>query len=193
MQSVWKSEVESDLIGKLEPVVIDLGYELRDLSLLEGGRSVIRVTIDHLKLEDASQTKLQDGTGEDIASDEAEEDKSKRNGITIEDCEKVHRAIGPMFDVWDPVSEAYTLEVSSPGEKAPLRTVKHFTEVLGQRLEFKTVVAYPMPAPAKARKNWKGQLNSVDELSATISISDYAGEHTVHIKDIKSAVCVQAW
>ena len=41
--------------------------------------------------------------------------------VSIEDCEQVHREIGTILDVEDPLPFAYTLEVSSPGLDRPLR------------------------------------------------------------------------
>lgn len=36
-------------------------------------------------------------------------------GITIDDCERFHRAIDPVIDEDDPIENSYKLEVSSPG------------------------------------------------------------------------------
>jgi hypothetical protein len=36
-------------------------------------------------------------------------------GITLDDCERVTRAIDPVLDEADPIDRAYYLEVSSPG------------------------------------------------------------------------------
>ena len=70
----------------LLPTAESLGYVLWDVEYLrEGADNILRVTID------------------------------SENGINIEDCEKMHRAIDPILDEADPIDQAYTLEVSSPG------------------------------------------------------------------------------
>ena len=70
----------------LTPTADELGYILWDVEYLrEGADNILRVTID------------------------------SENGINIEDCEKMHRAIDPVLDEADPIAQAYTLEVSSPG------------------------------------------------------------------------------
>lgn len=40
--------------------------------------------------------------------------------LTIEDCEKINNLISPVLDVEDIISEAYNLEISSPGLDRPL-------------------------------------------------------------------------
>ena len=70
----------------LLPTAEALGYILWDVEYVrEGADNILRVTID------------------------------SENGINIEDCEKMHRAIDPVLDEADPIDQAYTLEVSSPG------------------------------------------------------------------------------
>ena len=40
--------------------------------------------------------------------------------MTVEDCERISRAVSPVLDVDDPIDQAYHLEVSSPGIDRPL-------------------------------------------------------------------------
>jgi ribosome maturation factor RimP len=82
-----------------EPVAESLGYFIWDVEYVkEGARQILRITIDT----------------------EADE------GITIEDCEKMHRAIDPVLDEADPIESAYYLEVSSPGIERELKYDFHF-------------------------------------------------------------------
>ena len=77
----------------IAPVVEGLGYSIWDLEYVkEGADWFLRVTID------------------------------SPSGITIDDCETVHRAIDPVLDEVDPIEGAYHLEVSSPGIERELRT-----------------------------------------------------------------------
>ena len=59
------------------------------------------------------------------------------DGINIDDCEKVHRAIDPILDECDPIEDFYYLEVSSPGIERELRTEEHIELSLGARVEAK--------------------------------------------------------
>jgi len=48
------------------------------------------------------------------------EPADSRRVMTVEDCADISRAISAVLDVHDPISGAYTLEVSSPGIDRPL-------------------------------------------------------------------------
>ncbi len=92
----------------LRPTVEELGYFLWDVEYSKIG------TEYHLELT--------------IDSDE---------GINIEDCEKVHRAIDPILDEADPIENAYRLSVSSPGVERELRTDKHLELSIGEVVELR--------------------------------------------------------
>ena len=59
------------------------------------------------------------------------------NGINIEDCEKVHRAIDPILDECDPIEGFYYLDVSSPGVERELRTEQHISRSVGEKVRAK--------------------------------------------------------
>lgn len=60
----------------------------------------------------------------------------KKGGVTIDDCENVHRAIDEPLDELDPTNgAAYTLNVSSPGLDREIKTDKDFERNLGEELE----------------------------------------------------------
>lgn len=94
------------LIGLVEPLLANLGYELVDLEMSAGhGSGMLRVFIDSAA------------------------------GVGIEDCERASREISALLDVHDPIPGAYRLEVSTPGLDRVLRTCAHFERFLGQRAE----------------------------------------------------------
>ena len=66
---------------------------------------------------------------------------SAKNGINIEDCEKVHRKIDPILDEYDFIEGFYYLEVSSPGIERELRTDEHIRLSLGETVEVKLFAA----------------------------------------------------
>src|SRR5882762_4277283 len=93
------------LIALIEPVLVQLGYELVELEYAAGrSQAVVRIFID------------------------------KPDGITVEDCERVSREVAALLDVDDPIPTAYTLEVSSPGFDRLLRTPAHFERFVGSRV-----------------------------------------------------------
>ncbi len=60
------------------------------------------------------------------------------NGIKIEDCEKVARAMNEPLEELDPTKgESYTFNVSSPGINRPLKTEKQMTRNLNKKIEVK--------------------------------------------------------
>ncbi len=168
--TVNKSTTEQDLLEKLEPVLLELGYECRDVEVMTGGSVCVRVTLDMAKGPNG-----------------------KRPTISIEDCTKVHRVISPMFDVWDPFPGAYSLEMSSPGEHPPLRLMEHFQEALGGKIRFQTTEAIEVPAPAKPRKKWEGILETVSEADESIGLKDLQGLYQIPLAMIRDATWLQEW
>ena len=56
----------------------------------------------------------------------------KSGGVTLEDCERVSRAMSAVLDVEDPIKSPYVLEVSSPGLDRPLKRLKDFESSVGK-------------------------------------------------------------
>ncbi len=59
------------------------------------------------------------------------------DGITIENCEAVSRALSDELDREDPIDQSYYLEVSSPGIDRVLSKDKHFESALGEKIDVK--------------------------------------------------------
>ena len=59
------------------------------------------------------------------------------NGITVDDCAAVSRQVSATLDVADPITGAYTLEVSSPGLDRPLFAPAQFERYAGQRVKIR--------------------------------------------------------
>ena len=55
----------------------------------------------------------------------------KEGGIDIEDCEKIHRAMDPILDEKDPISESYHFEVCSAGLERALKRPSDFAQFMG--------------------------------------------------------------
>lgn len=106
-----------------EPLAEDLGCWVWDVEFVkEGTRKILRITID------------------------------SEEGIDIDVCEKLHRAIDPLLDEADPIEEAYYLEVSSPGIERELRTQLHIDACEGWDVEVK------LYAPINGVKMFRGVL-----------------------------------
>ncbi len=114
----------ADTVWQLaKPVAEKLGLTLWDVVFVkEGARRVLRITID------------------------------KEAGVTIDDCEAMHRAMDPILDEADPIETSYDLEVSSPGVERELRTDAHILAWLGETVDVRLF------APVDGARTWRGTL-----------------------------------
>jgi len=76
-------------------------------------------------------------------------------GVTVNDCERVSRAIEDLLDAENFIDSPYNLEVSSPGLNRPLKSVKDFESHNGETVRIKT------SEPIEGRSNYKGKLSAV--------------------------------
>jgi ribosome maturation factor RimP len=61
----------------------------------------------------------------------------KPDGVSIDDCEKVSRAVNDPLDALDPIENAYCLEVCSPGIERELKCIEHIEACEGWDVEVK--------------------------------------------------------
>ena len=77
--------------------------------------------------------------------------------VSIGDCEEVSREISTILDVEDPLPQAYTLEVSSPGLDRPLRSLSDYQRFAGRLA--KIVVAQAVDN----QKAFEGRLKGIED------------------------------
>ncbi len=119
----------------LKPAVEALGYEFLGIEYVgQGINSVLRIYIDH------------------------------DNGIGVEDCSKVSHQVSGILEVEDPITNQYTLEVSSPGLDRPLFDLPHFVKVVGETVNLKCHIG------ADGRRKFKGKLIVVSEQLLVIEV-----------------------
>ena len=107
-----KKSIKETVRDAVSPTITELGYDIWDITYSKVGADYhLEITID------------------------------SPNGINIEDCEKVHRAIDPILDEVDPIEGFYYLDVSSPGIERELRTDAHILHSIGQKVEAKLFAA----------------------------------------------------
>ena len=75
------------------------------------------------------------------------------NGVTIDDCVKLSRAVGNYLEEEEVMDTKYTLEVSSPGIDIPLSSLRQYRKNIGRRLKISLAEG----------KDVKGILKEVDE------------------------------
>lgn len=86
----------------------------------------------------------------------------KPEGVNINDCEKVSRALSEALDEKDFIADAYILEVSSPGLGRTLKKDRHLEKSLLKEVEVKTY------KPIDKCKEFTGLLKAYDENSIVI-------------------------
>lgn len=91
-------------------------------------------------------------------------ERRDRVEMNVEDCASISRNISTILDVEDPISEAYTLEVSSPGMDRPLVRLEDFTRFAGfeARIDTRTAIV--------DRKRFRGKLEGVDGETVLIEV-----------------------
>ena len=61
----------------------------------------------------------------------------KDGGVDIDDCEKIHRAVDPLLDQYDPIAESYHFEVCSAGLERALKRPGDFERFMGSNITVK--------------------------------------------------------
>ena len=139
-----------ELAAMLEPTVERLGYELADLDVRVASQDgLIRLFID------------------------------KPDGIGLEDCEKVSRAVSALLDVEDPIPGNYSLEVSSPGLDRKLTKAEHFQRFIGDTVKVK------LRLPLDGRRRFRGVLVAQDDDSIVVEVDGQS--YSLLLKTIDTA------
>jgi ribosome maturation factor RimP len=89
--------------------------------------------------------------------------------FSIDDCEKVSRAVSPLLDVEDMISSRYHLEVSSPGIDRPLVRPSDFESWAGHEVKIE------MAVPVAGRKRFRGALEGFHEGEVRLYIENPEG------------------
>ena len=95
----------------------------------------------------------------------------KEGGITIDDCEKVSRALSVKLDEEDKIKDAYILEVSSPGLTRQLKSERDFVNSIGRQVDVKLYKALD-----GIGKEFTGILEGADEDKVSIALENEASE-----------------
>lgn len=109
-------------------------------------------------------------------------ERADRRPITVGECAEVSRALSALLDVDDPISGAYTLEVSSPGIDRPLIRPGHFARYVGHVAKVETV------RPFDGRRRFRGRIAGVVDDGVRIAFDE--GETLVPFEAIQRAKLV---
>ena len=106
----------------------------------------------------------------------------KEEGVSIDDCEAVSRALSDELDREDFIEDAYILEVSSPGLGRQLKRDRHFEKSLTEEVIVKTY------KPIDGVKEFTGILKDFDGKTITLEMKkkDQMEDMVFERKDIAS-------
>lgn len=90
----------------------------------------------------------------------------KEGGISIDDCVDLTHAVTKPLDEADPISQSYTLEVSSPGVERELTADKHFEKYIGADVMVRLI------RPVNNVRDYAGKLVSYNGGEFTLSLAD---------------------
>ncbi len=132
---IQETGLASDLVQLVEPVLDSLGFRL------------VRIEISG-----------RDGKTVQIMAERPD------GSMTIDDCEAVSKAISPLLDVQDIVTDSYRLEVSSPGIDRPLVRPSDFVDWAGSEAKIE------LKAPIEGRKRFRGRLEGFEDGEALVEV-----------------------
>ena len=132
-----RAEVEQRCEALVQPILDEHGFELWDVEYVkEGANYYLRVYAD------------------------------KEGGMTIDDCVTISRALEGKLDEEDFISEAYILEVSSPGLGRPLKRERDFARSIGAAVDVKLYQA------VNQQKEYTGLLKAYDEKKVILELEE---------------------
>ena len=123
------ASIEEKVTKLLEPIIQNIGYELYDVEYAKEGKNYfLRIFIDN------------------------------KQGIDLNDCEKVNNGITDILDEVNYINNQYFLEVSSPGIERNIKNDKHLKQNIGEIINVKL-----FKKDEKGNKEYQGILKSFTE------------------------------
>ena len=141
---------ETELNNLIRPVVESLDFIFWGLEYLAGGKHItLRIFIDSAE------------------------------GISVDQCAEVSRQVSAVLDVEDPITQEYTLEVSSPGMDRLLFTIEQFQQYANHIIDVR------LRLPYDGRRKFKGQLLGIEDQDIVMAIDEH--EYLLPIELIEKA------
>lgn len=144
---IAKAAIDRRLAEIITPVIEDLGFELVRIRLMSGKTTTLQIMADR-----------------------------NAGGIEVDDCAEISNAVSAVLDVEDPILDAYTLEVSSPGIDRPLTRLKDFDTFEGYEAKLETAELID------GRRRFKGVLAGIEGDDVLINIEDQGEEVTIGLQ-----------
>ena len=144
------ASIEERVESLIKEKIEKIGYELYDVEYNKEGKNYfLRIFID------------------------------SKNGIDLDDCEKVNNEIMEDLDNANYIKEQYFLEVSSPGIERILRKEKHLEQNIGNEIAIKL-----FKKDENGRKSYIGELKAFDADTITIDEIKFDRKNIAQLKTI---------
>ena len=134
---IAKAAIDRRMAEIITPVIEGLGFELVRVRLMAGKTETLQIMAER-----------------------------PEGGIEVDDCALISTEVSATLDVEDPIIEAYTLEVSSPGIDRPLTRLKDFVTFEGYEAKLETTDLID------GRKRFKGILAGVEGNEVLINVEE---------------------
>ncbi|SIT80321.1 ribosome maturation factor RimP [Pontibaca methylaminivorans] len=134
---IAKAAIDRKLAEIITSVIEGMGFELVRVRLMAGKATTLQIMADR-----------------------------PEGGIDVDECGEISNAVSAVLDVEDPILDAYTLEVSSPGIDRPLTRLKDFEEFEGYEAKLET------EEPIDGRRRFKGVLAGVEGDEVLINVTE---------------------
>ncbi len=141
---IAKTAIDRRMAEILTPVIEGMGFELVRIRLMGGQTKTLQIMAER-----------------------------PGGGIEVDECAQISTAVSAVLDVEDPLDDAYTLEVSSPGIDRPLTRMKDFEAYEGYEVRVETTEMID------GRRRFKGVLAGIEGDEVLLNIEDGAETVTV--------------
>ncbi len=135
---IAQTEQEKRILALIEPQARGLGMEIVRVRIMGGHRPQLQVMAE----------------------------KAGGASTDVEDCATLSRAISAMLDESDPIPDAYTLEVSTPGIDRPLTRPGDFARWKGHAAKIELAM------PLEGRRRFQGVIAGEDNGIVVLELDD---------------------
>ncbi|MBF9059474.1 ribosome maturation factor RimP [Rhodobacterales bacterium HKCCSP123] len=148
---IAKTAIDRRMAEILTPVIEGMGFEVVRIRLMGGQTKTLQIMAER-----------------------------PEGGIEVDDCAEISTAVSAVLDVEDPLDDAYTLEVSSPGIDRPLTRLKDFETFEGYEARIETTDMID------GRRRFKGVLAGIEGDEILLNIEEgTVGLHYDWLSDAK--------
>jgi len=132
------SPQEDRILDLAQPLASELGLDVVRIRIMGGNRPLLQIMIE----------------------------KAGGAATDVEDCATFSRNLSPILETEDPISEAYRLEVSTPGIDRPLTRVGDFGRWVGH------LVKIELTMPLDGRRRFQGAIQREDDKGVAVLLDD---------------------